>query len=74
MPCRLQGRSINTQQATRLVYLLTFHYHSHILNKTVDDLEGLRCGYPSLVLGESIQPLEYRLDALLSKELLNQLF
>ena len=56
------------------MYLLTFHYHSHILNKTVDDLEGLRCGYPSLVLGESIQPLEYRLDALLSKELLNQLF
>ena len=36
--------------------LLAVHYHSHILNKAVDNLEGLRCGYPSLVQGESIEP------------------
>jgi hypothetical protein len=27
---------------------------THILDKTVDDLENLRCSDPSLVLGESI--------------------
>ena len=55
--------------------LLTFHCHSHILEKATDDLEGLRCGYLSLVQGESVQPLKYRLDVLLStKVILNKLF
>ena len=53
MPFHLEGRIFNTQQASSLVYLLTVHYHSHILDKTVDDLEGLRCGYLSLILGKS---------------------
>jgi hypothetical protein len=53
MTCRLQGTFLNTQRATSLVYLLTIHYHSHILGKAIDNLEGLRCGYLSLFLGES---------------------
>ena len=34
--------------------LLTVHYHPHILEEATDDLESLRCGYPSLVRGESV--------------------
>jgi hypothetical protein len=56
------------------VGLLTIHHHPNILNKTVDNFEGLRRGYPSLILGESIQPLDYRFDVLLSKKLLNEFF
>jgi hypothetical protein len=40
----------------------------------VDDLQGLRCSYPSLVLGESVYPLQNLLDVLLSKELLENFF
>ena len=36
------------------MHLLTIHYHSHVLEKAADDLKGLRCGYPSLVKGESV--------------------
>jgi hypothetical protein len=76
MPLRLKGRIINTQRATRLVHLLTVHYPFHILEKTVNDLEGLCCRYPSLVLGETVQSLKYRLDVLLSnsKELFEYFF
>ena len=76
MPLRLKGRIINTQRATRLVHLLTVHYPFHILEKTVNNLEGLCCGYPSLVLSETVQSLKYRLDILLSdsKELLEKFF
>ena len=70
MPCRLEERILNTQRATILRYLHTIHYYLHIMDKAVDDLEGLRCSYPSLVLGESVEPFQYRLDVLLSKELL----
>jgi hypothetical protein len=42
----------------------------HILEKTIDDLEGLRRSYPSLILSEPIQPLKYRLDVLPPEELL----
>jgi hypothetical protein len=52
--------------------LLTVHHHPHILDKTINDFEGLRRSYPSLILGEPIQPLEYCLDLLLSKKLLNK--
>ena len=45
---------LNTQRATNFVGLLTPHYHSHILDKTIDDFEGLRCGDSSLILRESI--------------------
>jgi hypothetical protein len=46
--------SINTQWLTGLVYLLTVHYYFYIPNKTVDDLEGLRCCDSSFVQGESV--------------------
>ena len=75
MPCRLEGRSFKTQRPESLAYLLTVHHYSHALDKTVDDLEGLRCSYPSLVQGEPVQPFKYRLNVLLStKELLGQFF
>jgi hypothetical protein len=54
MACRLDRRILNTLSATSLLNSLTVHYHSYILDKAVDDLEGLCCGYPSLVHGESV--------------------
>ena len=61
MPCRLDERIFNIQVTQRdtqtilsFVYFLTVHYHSHIPEKTADDIERLRCGYPSLVLGKSV--------------------
>jgi hypothetical protein len=57
------------------VHLLTLHDHSHILEKSADDLKRLRRGYLSLVLRESVQPLKYLVDVLLStKQLFNKLF
>jgi hypothetical protein len=54
--------------------LLTVHHHPHILDKTIYDFEGLRRSYPSLILGEPIQPLQYCLDLLLSEKLINKFF
>jgi hypothetical protein len=54
--------------------LFTVHHHPHVLDKTVHNFKRLRCGYPSLILGESIQPVENSLDVLISKELLKKLF
>jgi hypothetical protein len=53
-----------------LVNLLTVNHIPHILEKTMDDLQGLRRSYSSLILSEPIQALTYRLDALPSEELL----
>ena len=50
--------------------LLTVNDILHILEKTIDDLEGLRRSYPSLILSEPIQPLKYRLDVLPTEKLL----
>ena len=50
--------------------LLTVHHHSHILDETINDFEGLRGSYPSLILSEPIQPLKYRLDVLPPEKLL----
>jgi len=52
MPCRLEGRFLNNQGEASKVRFLT-----HILDKTVDNLECFRCSRPGLVLGESIYPL-----------------
>ena len=52
---------------------LTVHHHPHILHKTIDDFEGLGGSYPSFILGEPIQSLEYCLDLLLSEKLVNKL-
>jgi hypothetical protein len=38
--------------------LRTFHYFPHIPHKTMDSTEGLCNSRPTLVLGQSIQPLE----------------
>jgi hypothetical protein len=63
----------NSQQlAGNTRTLLTANDHPHIMHKTVDDLEGLHCGHPSLVLGESVQPLEHRIDYVLPEKLLNR--
>ena len=71
----LPSKRKNTQhRATSNAYFLTVHHHPHILDKTIHNLERLRCSYPSLVLGESIQPVEYSFDVLLSKELLKKFF
>jgi len=56
------------------MHLLTVHHHPHILNKTINDFQGLRRSYLSLTLGEPIQPLEYCLDLLLSEKFLNKIF
>jgi hypothetical protein len=73
MPSQTQNCFIE-YQVTSLVDFLTVHHNPHILDKTVYNLERLRCGYPSLILCESIQPLEYRFDVILSKKLLNKFF
>ena len=36
--------------------LLTIHLSSQILDKPIDNLEGLSCGYARLVKGQPIQP------------------
>jgi len=65
---RLEGR-ISTPDVS-LVNLLTVNHNPHILEQTIDDLEGLRRSYPSLILSEPIQPLKYRIDVLPPEELL----
>jgi hypothetical protein len=50
------------------VNLLTVNHIPHILEKTMDDLEGLRRSHPSLIPSEPIQPLKYRLDVLPPEE------
>ena len=54
--------------------LLTVHYHLHILEKTMDDLEDLCYGLPCLVLRQSVQPLDHRLHFLLAKKLPDKFF
>jgi hypothetical protein len=52
------------------VYLLTVHDLCHGLDKVVDDLESLSSSSPSLVLRETVQPLQDCLEVLLSDSLL----
>jgi len=54
------------------VGLPTVHELPHILGESIYDPKGLSCGHPSLVLRESVQPLQDRLDVLLSEKLLYQ--
>ena len=49
-----RGKPFEHPAADKPVYLLTVHYHFHILDKAVHDLEGLGCGNPSLIHGESV--------------------
>ena len=57
----------------RWVALLTVHDHLHIVQKAVNDGEGLRHGHASFFLGESVQSLEYRLDLAVSQQLFCEL-
>jgi hypothetical protein len=50
------------------VHLLTIHDHPCFLDKTVDDLKSLPCGYLSLILSELVQPLEHCFDVILSQK------
>ncbi len=50
--------------------MLTVHEHPHILDQAVDNLEILSSSRPSLVMRESVQPLQDCLDFLLSENLL----
>jgi hypothetical protein len=61
---------LNSQRMTSQMYSLTVYDHPHILDETVDDLKRLRCRRSSLVPCETVQPLENRLDVILSEKLL----
>jgi len=63
-------RISQSQRVARQVSLLTSHDNPHILDKFIDDLKNLRCGDPTLVRGESIQPFQHHLIVIPSKELL----
>jgi hypothetical protein len=52
------------------VRLLTIYDNPHILDETVYDLESLSRGRPSLVLRESVQPLQDRFNVLFSETFL----
>ena len=54
--------------------LLTVHYHFHIPDKTMDNLEHLCSGLPSLVLRQSVQSLDHCLHFLLANKLSNGFF
>ena len=54
--------------------MLTVQNHAHILDETVDDLESLRCGSPSHILRESVQPLQDCLEFLLPEEFLYKFY
>jgi hypothetical protein len=69
MVCRLKEEILN-QRLARRVSLLTIHDNPYILDKTIDDLKNLRCGNLTLVQRESIQPFQYDLIEIPSKELL----
>ena len=57
-------------QVKSSVYFLTVHDHTHILDEAVDNLKNMSYGSSSLVLGESIQPLQDRLDVLVPQKFL----
>ena len=68
MPFHLERKTFNRCRIRNKVYLLlTVHDHTHILDEAVDDLERLSCRSSSLVLCESVQPLQDRLDVLPSE-------
>ena len=48
------GKDLSGQEKTSQVCFLTIDDYPHILHETVDNLEGLCCGRPSLIKGESI--------------------
>ena len=67
IPRHLRGKILYTQLTTRLVDLFTVHYHLHILDKTMDDLEELCYGLLSLDPRQSVQHLDHCFKFLLAK-------
>jgi hypothetical protein len=65
-----KGKVSQGQWVASRISLLTIHDNSHILDKTIDHFKNLRCGDPSLVQGESIQPFQHHLIVIPSKDLL----
>jgi len=51
------------------MHSLTVDDHLHILEETIHDLKRLRYRRPSLVVGQSVQPLKNSLDTILSEKL-----
>jgi hypothetical protein len=70
MPCRLEEKILISQRFTSQIYSRTVYDHPHIPEKAVDNLESLRCRRPSLIKGESVQPLKNRIDLIPSEKLL----
>ena len=52
--------------------LLTIHELLHILDKSVDNSEHMSCSSPSLVLRQSVKPLQRCLDVLLLEKFLDK--
>ena len=73
MPCRLMEQVLREHLRATMKPLRTFHNHLHISHKTMNDTQGLRHGHPRLVLGQSVQSLENRLDLALPQQLLRKL-
>jgi hypothetical protein len=65
-----KGRISQSQRVASQVSFLTIHDNPHILDKAIDDLKNLRCGDPTVVQGESIQPFQHQLIVIPSEELL----
>ena len=68
-PRRLKEKA-QPSAVDKTTYSLTVYDHPHILEETVDDLKRLRCRRPSLVLGQSVQPLKDGIDTILSEKFL----
>ena len=51
------------------VHLLTVRDHRHVLDETVDNIESLSCSRSRLIFCEPVQPLQDRVDVLLSENL-----
>jgi len=62
---------LNTWWMSSTVHLLTVHDHRHVLDETVNNLESLSCSCPRLIFCEPVQPLQDRVDVLLSENLLD---
>jgi hypothetical protein len=70
MTFRLERRMLNIRWVTSRARLLTIdvsHDLIHILYEGMDDPENLRRRRPSLIFRESVKPLQYCFDVLLSK-------
>jgi hypothetical protein len=73
MPRRLDVPLSDQMLRIRCSESPTIHDHLHIIQKTVNDSQGLRHSHPGLFLRESVQSLQYRLDLAIPQQLLREL-